>query len=93
MQAGGIVTRHEKLAVTVRNQQLFKMLVDQQNAVLGGDEKTEVLTVQEEYSQEQISSPIPAQPIPRFGKRAREHKDKSSKKRKFKQASELGLSL
>ena len=52
VQAGGIVTRHEKLAVTVRNQQLFKMLVDQQNAFLEGDEKTEVLTVQGEYSQE-----------------------------------------
>ena len=68
------------------------MLIDQHNAFLA-DNDTDFMRVQENYTQEEFSSLARAQPFPRCGKRALEHKEASQKKRKFIKASDFGLSL
>ena len=89
----GVVTQREKLSITDRNQQLFKMLIDQQNAFMSTNELSPATTVQEVYSQEQTESPAKDMQIPRFGKRALRYQRSKKAHKKFRSAAELGLSL
>ena len=93
IRAEGVVTQREKLSITDRNQQLFKMLIDQQNAFMSTNELSPATTVQEVYSQEQTESPAKDMQIPRFGKRALRYQRSKKAHKKFRSAAELGLSL
>ena len=93
IRAEGVVTQREKLSITDRNQQLFKMLIDQQNAFMSSHELSPATTVHEEYSQEQTDSPAKGLQIPRFGKRALQYQRSKKAYKKFRSAAELGLSL
>ena len=76
-----------------RNQELFKMMMMQQNTVMNQSNSVQVAKLEEIYTQEELQQPgesiIKSTGKRRFSSRQMEH---GSKKR-FKSASELGLEL
>jgi len=88
------VSKQQKMQIAQRNQELFKMLIDQQTMIMQDENKEPTETVEEVYTQANTQCPQNSDMQQRhFGKRLTDNVKVEKPKKRFRLASELGLSL